>query len=339
VPELHQHRRCAHHDYEQVASLIEGAGAPESLFIRCFVIMTATVSRSSPEQHDGGEKASSPGSHPENGSRKHSAGSDVLKREMSDGRTSDGYTAGVRRSNASNSTPSDSKSDDSNAGDSSTSSSSTSSSSTSSSSTDREDDDTGFDTPLPEVDVTRLLRRARDGSDTAREELFRLTYDELRSMAERELRKRHSGGTLSVTSVVNRAYLRLVDDEEGRISTYANRLHFFGTAARAMRSAIIDYARYKTRQKRGGDHADLALEDVLSPEADGRPLETLLTVESALQRLEAMDQDLARVVELIFFGGMLQREVAELEDVDVRTVQRRWRKAKLILRDFLSNDV
>ncbi len=200
------------------------------------------------------------------------------------------------------------------------------------------DGETEFDTPLPNVDVTRLLRKARDGSDTAREELFRLTYDELRSMAERELRKRHSGGTLSVTSVVNRAYLRLVDDEEGRISTYANRLHFFGTAARAMRSAIIDYARYKTRQKRGGDQADLALEDVLSPEAEDQPLETLLTVESALQQLEAMDPDLARVVELIFFGGMLQREVAELEDIDVRTVQRRWRKAKLILRDFLTAD-
>jgi RNA polymerase sigma factor (TIGR02999 family) len=200
------------------------------------------------------------------------------------------------------------------------------------------EDDTGFDTPLPDVDVTRLLRRARDGSDTAREELFRLTYDELRSMAERELRKRHSGGTLSVTSVVNRAYLRMVDDEDGRINTYANRLHFFGTAARAMRSAIIDYARYKTRQKRGGDQADVALEDVLSPEADGQPLETLLTVESALQQLEAVDPDLARVVELIFFGGMLQREVAELEGVDVRTVQRRWRKAKLILRDVLSSE-
>ena len=199
-------------------------------------------------------------------------------------------------------------------------------------------DDMDFDTPLPNVDVTQLLRKARDGSDTAREELFRLTYDELRSMAERELQRRHSGGTLSVTSVVNRAYLRLVDDEEGRISTYANRLHFFGTAARAMRSAIIDYARYKTRQKRGGDQADLALEDVLSPEADDQPLETLLTVESALQQLEAVDPDLARVVELIFFGGLLQREVAELESIDVRTVQRRWRKAKLILRDFLSTD-
>jgi len=247
---------------------------------------------------------------------------------MSDGHTSDASTSSTGRPDSSSSASNDSKSDSSNAGD----------ASAGRSSTDRQDDDTGFDTPLPKVDVTRLLRRARDGSDTAREELFRLTYDELRSMAERELRKRHSGGTLSVTSVVNRAYLRLVDDEEGRISTYANRLHFFGTAARAMRSAIIDYARYKTRQKRGGDHADLALEDVLSPEADGRPLETLLTVESALQRLEAMDQDLARVVELIFFGGMLQREVAELEDVDVRTVQRRWRKARLILRDFLSND-
>jgi len=192
------------------------------------------------------------------------------------------------------------------------------------------------DEPLPEVDVTRLLHRARDGSDTAREELFRLTYDELRRIARRELRRRHSGGTLSVTSVVNRAYLRLVDSDEGQIGTYANRLHFFGTAARAMRSAIIDYARYKTRQKRGGDEPDLALEDVLSPEAENQPLETLLTVESALQRLEKMDPELARVVELIFFGGMLQKEVAELEDIDVRTVQRRWRKAKMILREFLS---
>jgi RNA polymerase sigma factor (TIGR02999 family) len=193
--------------------------------------------------------------------------------------------------------------------------------------------------PLPNVDVTKLLHSARDGSDTAREELFRLTYDELRKIARRELRRRHSGGTLSVTSVVNRAYLRLVETEEGQIGTYANRLHFFGTASRAMRSAIIDYARYKTRQKRGGDQPDLALEDVLSPEADDQPLETLLTVESALQRLEKMDKDLARVVELIFFGGMLQKEVAELEGIDVRTVQRRWRKAKLILREFLSAEM
>lgn len=194
------------------------------------------------------------------------------------------------------------------------------------------------DTPLPDVDVTRLLRRARDGSDTARESLFRLTYDELRQIARRELKRRHSGGTLSVTSVVHRAYLRLVSSEEGQLGEYENRLHFFGTAARAMRSAIVDYARYKTRQKRGGDEPDVALEDVLSPEAEAQPLETLLTVESALSRLEEVDADLARVVELIFFGGMMQKEVAELLDINVRTVQRRWRKAKLILREFLAEE-
>lgn len=265
--------------------------------------MAATVSRSSSEQHDGGDEAHAPGSHPEHGPHEHGPHEQSSPRDGSAGEPSSRKT-----------------SDAADPG------------------TGGEGEDTGFDTLLPDVDVTHLLRRARDGSDTAREELFRLTYDELRSIAERELRKRHSGGTLSVTSVVNRAYLRLVDEEQGRINTYANRLHFFGTAARAMRSAIIDYARYKTRQKRGGDQADLALEDVLSPEATSQPLETLLTVESALERLESMDQDLARVVELIFFGGMLQREVAELEDVDVRTVQRRWRKAKLILRDFLSTE-
>ena len=194
-----------------------------------------------------------------------------------------------------------------------------------------------YDEPLPDVDVTQLLERARDGSDTAREDLFRITYDELRQIAERELQRRHSGGTLSVTSVVNRAYERMVADEEGQLKTYANRLHFFGTAARAMRSAIIDYARYKTRQKRGGDQPDVALDDVLSPSVDARPLETLLTVETALRRLESMAPDLARVVELTFFGGMLQKEIAELEGVDVRTVQRRWRKAKLVLRELLDD--
>ena len=194
-----------------------------------------------------------------------------------------------------------------------------------------------YDEPLPDVDVTQLLERARDGSDTAREDLFRITYDELRQIAERELQRRHSGGTLSVTSVVNRAYERMVADEEGQLKTYANRLHFFGTAARAMRSAIIDYARYKTRQKRGGDQPDVALDDVLSPSVDARPLETLLTVETSLRRLESMAPDLARVVELTFFGGMLQKEIAELEGVDVRTVQRRWRKAKLVLRELLDD--
>lgn len=188
-------------------------------------------------------------------------------------------------------------------------------------------------------DLTILLREVSDGADDAKERLWRLVYNELYRIAKRELARRYGGpATLSATSVVHEAYIRLIGNGEGELPAFENRLHFFATGARVMRSVIIDYARHQGRQKRGGDAPHVSfgvLPRSQTPADDGGDLERLLSVEHALTELEAFDADLARVVELRFFGGLLESEIAHLEGVSTRTIQRRWRRARAFLGDRL----
>jgi RNA polymerase sigma factor (TIGR02999 family) len=172
-------------------------------------------------------------------------------------------------------------------------------------------------------EVTQLLHGARDGDPGAFDRLLPLIYDELRAIARRQLRREQVGHTLQPTALVHDAYLKLVD--EARVE-WRDRAHFFGIAARAMRQVLIDYARRRGAEKRGGDVVRTALSDQeLAMEV---PLEELLALDDALDRLAEVNERLRQVVEFRFFGGMAEEEIAEVLGVSTRTVQRDWLRAR-----------
>lgn len=172
-------------------------------------------------------------------------------------------------------------------------------------------------------DITRLLREVRDGDSGAFDRLMSLVYDELRQMASRQLQRERPGHTLDTSALAHELYLKLVDQAE---VDWHGRAHFFVLAARAMRQILIDYARKRKAKKRGGDwsrttlsarHGSIAVQ-----------MGELLALDEVLHRLQDLDERLSKVVELRFFGGMTEKEIAEVLDVSTRTVQRDWRKAR-----------
>ena len=177
-------------------------------------------------------------------------------------------------------------------------------------------------------DVTQLLAGVRDGDVAARDRLLPIVYDELHAMARR---KAWSAGTLVTTELVHETYLKLFERASLDVES---RRHFFAVAAMAMRQVLIDRAKARSRQKRGGDLPRVDLEASEIP-AEG-PAEELLSLDAALRRLELVSERLARVVELRFFGGLTVEETAEVLDVDPRTVKRDWRKAKAVLHQELT---
>jgi RNA polymerase sigma factor (TIGR02999 family) len=179
----------------------------------------------------------------------------------------------------------------------------------------------------PQHEVTRLLAACKEGDRGAYGELMPLVYDELRRIASRHLRRERSGHTLQPTALVHEAYLKLAG---GGGPAFADRAHFFGIAARLMRQILVDHARSKGREKRGGDQVRVTLEDRL---VEGRPpVEDVLALEEALAALEAVDPSLVRVVELRFYGGLSVEETAEALGVSPATVKRDWAAAKAFLK-------
>jgi RNA polymerase sigma factor (TIGR02999 family) len=172
-------------------------------------------------------------------------------------------------------------------------------------------------------DITGLLVAWRGGDRTAFERLFPLVYADLRQMAHRHLAGERPDHSLATTDLVHEAYLRLVDQK--RVE-WADRAHFFGVAAQAMRRVLVDHARRHQAQKRGGKRQRVTLDDGLAV-ADERA-DLLVALDEALDRLTAVDERLARVVELRFFGGLTEPETAEVLGVTDRTVRRDWVKAK-----------
>jgi RNA polymerase sigma factor (TIGR02999 family) len=154
--------------------------------------------------------------------------------------------------------------------------------------------------------------------------LFPLVYSDLRNLARRQLRG--ARGTLHTTAVVHEAYLRFARNEG---VAPGDRGHFFALAARAMRQIVVDHARRRLAQKRGGDAERADLEDVHLA-IEGRAGE-LLDIHAALARMESLDARLGRVVELRFFAGLSVEETAEALDVSAITIKRDWRKAKAFL--------
>ncbi|MCH9646703.1 MAG: sigma-70 family RNA polymerase sigma factor [Deltaproteobacteria bacterium] len=181
-------------------------------------------------------------------------------------------------------------------------------------------------------EVSEILARARQGDGEAVDQLAPLVYEELRAAARRQLRRMRPGQTLDTTALVHEAYLKLVD---GPPAAWQDRTHFISVAAVAMRHLLVDYARRRATQKRGGDELRVTLDDHLIG-ATGRPLE-LLAVNEALDALAERSERLSRLVELRFFGELSIEETAEVLGMSPRTVKRDWRKARAFLFRTLSS--
>lgn len=180
--------------------------------------------------------------------------------------------------------------------------------------------------------VTGLLRELRDGRRDALDEVVPLVYDELKAIAAHHMRRERDGHTLGATAVVNEAYFRLVD--QSRID-WQGKTHFLAIASSAMRRLLVDHARAKLRDKRGGPRHQVDLEDALA--IDDPDPDAVLVVNEALERLAALDERQARIVEMRYFGGLTVDETAALLDVSRRTVELEWTHAKAWLRRELSS--
>jgi RNA polymerase sigma factor (TIGR02999 family) len=182
-----------------------------------------------------------------------------------------------------------------------------------------------YTTSLPAMShVTQLLDAARLGDAAAADELLPLVYDELRRLAAQKLSKENEGQTLQPTALVHEAWLRLAGDDAGK--TFANRAHFFSAAAEAMRRILIERARRKASQKRGGKWERIDLQN-LEIASDANE-DTLLVVNEALEKLEKEDPHAAEIVKLRFFVGLTLDEAGQAMGVTERTAKRYWAYAR-----------
>ena len=177
-------------------------------------------------------------------------------------------------------------------------------------------------------EITVLLDAAHGGDRGAMDRVLATLYQELHSMARRQLVGQH-GHTLDATALVHEAYLKLLGRGAGA-AQFDDRAHFFAYAASAMRSVVVDYARQRLAQKRGGDlHRVTDLpEDI---EGGLRLDEDMLGLDTALTRLAAVDERLAQVVEMRYFAGLSELEIAALLKRSERSVRRDWQKARMFL--------
>lgn len=173
-------------------------------------------------------------------------------------------------------------------------------------------------------EVTLLLARLREGGQDAASELIPLVYGELRRMARAYMQHERPNHTLGASALVHEAYMRLVGDESGH---WQNRAHFFAIAAHTMRQVLLDCARRRHADKRGGANArkvDIDAELLIAPEK----LEDIIAIDEALERLATIDPRQSRLVELRFFAGLSVEEAAEVMGISPVTVKREWRLAK-----------
>jgi RNA polymerase sigma factor (TIGR02999 family) len=178
--------------------------------------------------------------------------------------------------------------------------------------------------PDPEGEsATDWLLRAGAGEPGALEQVFPLVYDELRRLAHRQLERERTGHTLATTDLVHESYLRLID--QTRVQ-WTGRAHFLAIAATAMRRILVDHARARRSQKRGGPLPRVPLESVQLAVEERADL--LVALDEALHRLHELDGRQARVVECRFFGGMTEEETAEALGIGLRTAKRNWAKAR-----------
>ena len=180
------------------------------------------------------------------------------------------------------------------------------------------------------INVTQLLLEWRGGSQQALDQLMPVVYEELRRLAQHYMRSERPEHTLQATALVNEAYLRLVDMKV----SWQDRAHFFAVAARLMRRMLVDHARAHHRAKREGG-PKISLDD--AAEVSCEPTAELLALDEALTRLASFDERKSEIIELHFFGGLSNEEVAEALEISRATVQRELRMAKAWLNHELKN--
>jgi RNA polymerase sigma factor (TIGR02999 family) len=173
----------------------------------------------------------------------------------------------------------------------------------------------------PSADITALLSRMRAGDDEARSELFERVYRELHERAKTWMRRQPPSHTLQATALLHEACLKLMSGEPGQ-----DRTHFLALAASAMRSVLVDHARRKRSQKRPGGWTQLPL-DAVVVSFEERALD-VVALDEAIQRLGSMDSPMAQAVELAYFGGLSQAEIADWLGLPLRTFQRHWQATR-----------
>ena len=187
---------------------------------------------------------------------------------------------------------------------------------------------------MPDVspqEVTQLLADWGKGARSALDKLFPLVHSELRRIAQRQMNQERGGHTLQATALVNEAYLKLVGQQSFE---WQNRAHFFAVCAQVMRHILIDHARAHARDKRGGGAIQVSLNEVAVVAEEQAPY--ILALDEALRRLERLDPQKGKIVELRYFCGLSIEETAEVLNVSPRTVRREWQRSKAWLYRMIS---
>ena len=185
--------------------------------------------------------------------------------------------------------------------------------------------------------LTRLLQDWRSGDSRAEGEVFSVVYDDLRRLAAAYMRNERAGHTLPPTALVNEAFLRLEREFSG-LTTAENRRHFFAIAARAMRRILVEHARHHAAARRPSPRDAVSFDDLDTPAGDESKMLEILAVDGALEKLRAVRERLAQVVELRYFAGFEESEVAELLGVSRTTVSRDWHLARILLKRYFEED-
>ena len=186
---------------------------------------------------------------------------------------------------------------------------------------------------MADHDITGLLHAWQDGNEQALEQLTPHVYGELHRAAQRCMRDERPGHILQTTALINELYLRLTRLKE---LDWQNRAHFYGVASQLMRRILVDHARSRSRAKRGGGAQMASLSD---QPATAKEVTEVIALDDALKGLMEMDPRKSQIVEMKFFGGFTNEEVAEVLKVTSRTVEREWRKAKAWLHRSISKEV
>ena len=180
-------------------------------------------------------------------------------------------------------------------------------------------------------EATQILCALSSGDRSGTDRLIELVYDDFRSLADSYLASETRSNTLQPTAVVHEAFLKLVNQED---VDWRGRSHFFAVGATAMRHILVDHARAKAAIKRGANRQRIALNEELKVSTES--LEDVLAIDEALEKLASIDEQRAKIVELRFFGGLTNDEVAEVLGVSTRTIQKQWAGTRVWLRSELS---
>ena len=189
----------------------------------------------------------------------------------------------------------------------------------------------GSDTEKPH-EISRILQEWSEGGAEVSERLMPLIYDELRRQASRYMRRERIGHTLQTTALIHEAYLKLVDRSD---VNWQSRAHFFGAAAQAMKRILVDHAKSRRREKRGGAAEDLPLDEARFVVSRGKSVD-LIALDEALTRFAEFDPQQAKIVELKYFAGMQIDEIAEALQISPATVKREWNSAKAWLHNEIT---